>query len=147
MYPFAYGLDRLTPGGAANVNRARVRWIPLIVWVIVVFAVPNILSLSGSGPDLPRRFDKVIHFIEYMILAMLIYWGLTQQTKREWLLTFCAVAFAGMAIGALDEFTQYFIPQRDSSIMDWLSDAAGILVGTTVATVRSVWAEKRKALI
>ncbi len=117
------------------------------MWVAVVFAMPNVLSLSGSGPDLPRSFDKVIHFIEYAVLALLIYWGLVQQAKHERLLTFCAVVFAGMAIGALDEFIQYFIPHRDSSIMDWLSDAAGILVGTALVTVRSVWAARKKASI
>lgn len=118
----------------------------MIVWVVVVFALPNILSISGAGPDLPSRFDKLIHFFEYLALALLLHWGLVQQAKHEWLLTFCAVVFAGLAIGSLDEFTQYFIPRRDSSIMDWLADAGGILVGTALATVRMVWAAKKKAL-
>ena len=127
-------------------RRKRGRWIPLIVWVVVVFALPNILSLSGSGPDVPSRFDKPIHFVEYLALALLLHWGLVRQAEHERLLTFCAVVFAGLAIGALDEFTQYFIPRRDSSIMDWLADAGGTLVGTTLATVRMVWAAKKKAL-
>ncbi|HUV37514.1 MAG TPA: VanZ family protein [Patescibacteria group bacterium] len=125
----------------------RRRWIPLIVWVVVVFALPNILSLSGSGPDLPSRFDKVIHFLEYMVLAALFHWGFVYQPKLNRLLAFCAVMFAGLAIGALDEFTQYFIPYRNCSIMDWFADVAGTLAGTSLATLRLVRTANRKEMI
>ena len=128
-------------------RRVFVRWVPLIVWVIVIFALPNLLSLSESGPDLPNRFDKVVHFVEYMILAVLFQRGLARQPNHGRLPAFCAVVFAGLAVGALDEFTQYFIPQRDSSILDWIADASGILVGTSVSNWYLFRAKGRKESI
>lgn len=123
------------------------RWIPLIVWVVVIFALPNIPTLSGSGPDFPRGFDKVVHFIEYMVLAVLFHRGLSRSSRREWIFTFCVVVFAGLAIGALDEYTQYFIPDRNMSVIDWLADAAGILVGSSLATVRQARGSSKKESI
>ncbi len=111
-------------------------WIPLLVWVTLIFVLPNVLSISGDGPRLPKRFDKVIHFTEYLVLAVLLYRGLVFPPGRERMLVFLAVICAGLAVGALDEFTQYFLPRRNSSIIDWLADAAGILVGTSLASVR-----------
>lgn len=112
------------------------RWIPLLVWVALIFVLPNIPNLSGDGPHLPKRFDKVIHFAEYLVLAILFYRGLVNPRGRERILDFFAVICAGLVVGALDEFTQYYLPQRNSSIMDWLADAAGILAGTSLASVR-----------
>ena len=125
-------------------NREKGRWIPLVIWIVAVFVLPNVLSLSGSGPDLPHRFDKVIHFVEYMVLALLFHWGLAQHSRSERALAFAAVVFACLAIGALDEFTQFFIPQRDSSIMDWLADAAGVIIGALLAVVRQSRATNKK---
>lgn len=122
--------------GIAMVRREIKRLIPLLVWVALIFVLPNVLNLSGDGPKLPKRFDKVIHFVEYMVLAVLFYRGLVYPPERERMLVFFAVLCAGLAIGALDEFTQYYLPHRNSSIMDWLADAAGILVGTSLASVR-----------
>ncbi len=120
------------------------RWIPILVWVVLIFVLPNILSFSGDGPRLPKRFDKVFHFAEYMVLAILFYRGLVFPPERVRILLFFAVICAGLAIGALDEFTQYFLPQRKSSIMDWLADAAGILVGTSLASVRYRRVKKKR---
>jgi VanZ family protein len=129
------------------VKREPGRWIVVIGWLIVIFALPNILSLSGEGPRLPKRFDKVIHFFEYVVLAILISWSLNKPLQRERFPVFCAAVFAGLAIGALDEFTQYFLPLRDSSIRDWLADAAGILAGASLAIARrGRAANKREAI-
>lgn len=128
-----------------GVKRERKRWIPLIVWAVAVFSLPNVLSLSGSGPDLPNRFDKVIHFFEYLVLALLLYRALVHQIEHgRRRRMFYAVLFAALAIGALDEFTQHFIPRRNSSIMDWFADAAGIIAGTVLAAARSARAEKKR---
>jgi VanZ family protein len=114
------------------------QWVPLIVWLVIIFTLPNAINLiSGGGPDLPKRFDKVVHFGEYLILALLLYRGLGLTTVPGRALLFCAVVAAGLAVGALDEFTQYFIPFRDSSIRDWFADAAGVFIGALSTTIRA----------
>jgi VanZ family protein len=114
--------------------------------MVLIFAVPNIISLSGGEPTIPKRYDKLVHFVEYLILAFLVYRGFSQPPRRQGLLLFCAAAFAGLAVGALDEYTQHFLPRRDSSILDWLADAVGVIAGTSLA---SIWHrranEKREA--
>jgi VanZ family protein len=101
----------------------------------MIFSIPNILSLTGDEPKIPKRFDKLAHFFEYLVLAILFYRGFDQSPRRERLLLFCAAAFAALAVGALDEFTQHFLPRRNSSILDWLADAGGVIVGTSIASI------------
>jgi VanZ family protein len=94
------------------------RWVPAVVW-------SGLIMVGSTIPDLgPQRFpgcDKVVHFIEYLVLgATLRYWS----TDGRWL--FLA---GGIAFGALDEIHQSIIPTRDASLWDFLADASGMCVG------------------
>jgi lipopolysaccharide/colanic/teichoic acid biosynthesis glycosyltransferase/VanZ family protein len=73
-------------------------------------------------------FRKTLHFIEYGLLAFLLYRAFRGGrgpfwSKRAGLMA----AAAAVAYGFLDEFLQSFVPNRFGSSFDWAVDSAGIL--------------------
>lgn len=82
----------------------------------------------------PHFFHKVEHFFYYAIMAILLAHGL----GRRW---FWIALVAVPMVGALDEWHQFYVPGRNSSVYDWMAD----LLGTVVAVyVYSRWAGRRE---
>ncbi len=114
------------------------RWLPLVVWLALIFGLSSIPGLSTDDVRLPRGSDKCVHFIEYAIFAMLYYRGLSYGGVRiRWSVVIVVVA-AGIAVAALDEMYQSYIPRRDSSVFDLAADSAGVVTGTAAAVLRHV---------
>lgn len=112
------------------------RWLPLAAWVALIFGLSSIPGLSTEDVDLPRWFDKVVHAVEYAVLAVLIYrgFGYGQAVPRRTTVLIAAATGAGLA--ALDELYQGTVPGRYSSVMDFAADMVGVLAGTLLAVVR-----------
>jgi len=112
------------------------RWLPLIVWIVMIFGLSSIPGLSSDDLRLPTGFDKIVHFIEYAIFAMLYYRGLSYGGVRiRWSIVIIVI-LSGIAFAALDEMYQSYIPRRDSSLYDLVMDSAGVVAGTLAAVVR-----------
>jgi VanZ family protein len=100
------------------------RWLPAVVWGIVIMVVSSLPRLD-LGPRWFPGCDKVVHFIEYLILgAALRYWS------GEGRFAFPA---AGAGFAALDEFHQRYIPGRETSLWDFIADICGLIVGFVAA--------------
>ncbi len=108
-------------------------WGPIIAYMAVIF----IGSSFSKLPDIPMGFsDKVAHFSEYAVLALLVARGLAGP---RWLsITFpyvlAAILVAGL-YGMSDEFHQLFVPGRDCDIRDWAADTMG-----ACTSVGTLWA-------
>jgi VanZ family protein len=81
-----------------------------------------------AGPDLPHM-DKLAHASIFGLLAFLVAWGLFRvypefSTRKVLAIT----VLVGVCYGALDEFHQYFVPQRMTDPLDLLADAVGTLL-------------------
>jgi VanZ family protein len=112
------------------------RWLPLIVWIVMIFGLSSIPGLSSDDLRFPTGFDKIVHFIEYAIFAMLYYRGLSYGGVRiRWSIVIIVI-LSGIAFAALDEMYQSYIPRRDSSLYDLVMDSAGVVAGTLAAVVR-----------
>ena len=141
-----------------KVGRFVNKWVPLIVWVAVIFAgSTDALSAEHTSRFLVpflRWLDpqitfagiarinfalrKIGHFSEYAILAGLLW--------RAWRGTFLslgrgAVALAtflvAAAFAASDEFHQSFVPTRTSSARDVLLDCCGALCAVLLCVMFS----------
>lgn len=123
------------------------RWLPLIFWVIFIFALSSIPVQRDVGITLPSGSDKVIHFFEYSILAMLLYrgFGYGREDSIGIRVALSVLSAAGLAL--MDEYYQSFIPERDASFMDLAADYAGIAAGMAVYYFRrkSIIGRKRKS--
>ncbi len=97
-------------------------------------------ELTGSVLDsLNLIFRKLLHFTEYMILAMLFYSMLkcvSLSINRR--LTFSILP--AVLYSASDEFHQLFVPNRTAKFTDILIDSSGVIVGALLM----YYAEKRK---
>jgi VanZ family protein len=108
----------------------------LIAWVVLIFGLSSIPGLSSDNISFPAGFDKIVHFFEYAIFAMLYYRGLSYGGVRiRWSILIVVVS-SGIAVAALDEMYQSYIPGRDSSFMDLVTDSAGVVAGTLTAVLR-----------
>ena len=116
-------------------------WLPFIVWVALIFVGSSIPQFPGEVFSMPRGADKVAHFIEYMILAFLFYRGERGERWRMGVPAWFLVIVAGLVIATVDEYHQRYIPGRDSNILDWTADAAGIMSGTLIG----MWRHRRLA--
>lgn len=114
------------------------RWLPLIVWIVMIFGLSSIPGFSSDDVRLPTGFDKVVHFIEYAIFAILYYRGLSYGGVRvRWSIVIIVIT-TGIAVAALDEMYQSYIPRRDSSFFDLVMDSAGVVFGTLAAVLRHI---------
>lgn len=89
--------------------------------------------------------DKVLHFIAYFGLALLI--GINWTLRGEFGWRQRGIAFLLIAsFGVFDELTQIPVG-RDGSVYDWLADCAGAVLGlaTCVALTHAIrtWREAK----
>jgi VanZ family protein len=101
-----------------------VRFVPAALYTGLIF------RLSSTEPD---RFpaiaidDRIAHFVEYAVLAVLVMFFLAAVTgleNRTMTKVIVSVAIAAL-IGMLDEWNQSFVPGRDSSWKDVAFDVLG----------------------
>lgn len=125
-------------------------WLPVIVWITVIFfASGDLMSAEHTSrflgpflrwivPEISAEtivqiqlfVRKCAHVIEYAILAMLLWRALKEQLRTQTAITQTAVAFlAAMTCAALDEFHQAHIASRTGSPADVAFDGAGAVVG------------------
>lgn len=97
---------------------ALVRWGAVVVWAGVIFGAS---SLPGSR--VPGRFGPLAHFIEYAILATLLYAAL--RLTRNAGPSSALALFIASAYAVTDELHQLFVTGRVADPADWLIDTAG----------------------
>jgi VanZ family protein len=91
---------------------------------------------SMPPPQLPQT-DPIIriaaHFIEFMVLSVLLLLALNRGIRRKPAAAAVAVALiASVVYAVLDELHQLFVPGRVADLFDIATDAAGALVGCIV---------------
>jgi len=132
-------------------------WLPPLIWGSLIFPLSNhflsqgitytiIVSIirwflpqvsAATVGTLYIVVRKFFHFVEYAILAFLLFRAFRGSRKEIWHLKW-AIYSVGIAIGYgfLDEFLQAFIPSRNSSLLDWAVDSAGALFALGMIAVK-----------
>lgn len=109
-------------------------WLPVFVYAIIIFYLSSL-----PGKEIPQLFtlqDIPAHFFEYAVLAILVNRALKAHRFFSGALTrFLWTACLCVIFAASDEFHQAFVPNRDASFYDVISDTAGILA----AHVTQLW--------
>jgi VanZ family protein len=111
-------------------NRSRI--VLLVLYTGMIFFLSSRPHLKPPGVDL-FLMDKVIHFVEYAILGVLLFEGIGRTIMRNRLFGFFFLLAVGSSIGALDEIFQSYIPGRHMSIYDYIADTAGVAAGVSLA--------------
>lgn len=97
------------------------RAIPAIAYMALIY-----LASSVPGDEITISFDdRVAHFLEYFIFGVLLVFAASAYQRG----TLPRAAGAILAFAALhaiaDEFHQSFVPNRDSSVKDFVFDMLG----------------------
>jgi VanZ family protein len=103
----------------------RSRWLPVVAWAAVIFAISSIPSLNSGLGTWDFVLRKCAHMTEYAILAVLV-WRACGSYRWAFGL---AVAYA-----CTDEFHQTFVHGRHGSPIDVAIDAVGAAIGLVVLT-------------
>lgn len=99
-----------------------IKWLPVLIWMGVIFGLSTIPSTSVSGVSLfDFLFKKSAHLTEYAILYIL----LLRATSRNWI----ACAIIVIVYAASDEWHQSFTLGRGPSVNDIGFDAIGAFFG------------------
>ena len=107
-------------------------WVPVALYAGVIFYLS---AQSHPEEQLPSFLlkdvsDKVLHGVEYGILAVLCYrafrWAAGSAVARQAVVLAIVTA---SAFGLTDEVHQAFVPLRESSWLDWLADTVGATIG------------------
>lgn len=115
-------------------------WAPPLVWAAGIFGL-SCLSRPPRPPAYPGE-DKVVHFLLFGILALLMYRALTGDLRLALRRALLLAWLTTSAYGAFDEVHQTFTPGRHVDWVDWLADTLGaaaallILAGMTRFTAR-----------
>lgn len=112
----------------------------LSLWLPVVLYTGFIFWISSSYRPIPGievfpQMDKVFHFLEYLGLGFLMVRAVWNSGSLRWPAALAAAFLAAVAIGALDEFYQSFVPMKEMDLLDWAADAAGSTLGLWVYRV------------
>ena len=110
-------------------------------WAALIWAAFILLLMSLPGQDLPDFDiwaidieDKLGHVAVFGLLNTLLVWGAIKRkgflsTKTLWVL-----ALIGILYGGATELLQgYAFPSRYASVLDFLADTIGSVLGTVFA--------------
>jgi VanZ family protein len=110
------------------------RWLPVLVWAGVIFALSSIPSLNSGLGTWDFVLRKCAHMTEYTILAVLL---VRATGSYAW-------AFAlAVAYAATDEVHQLFVRGRHGSAVDVAIDAVGAVIGLAVVSRLRPWTTGR----
>ena len=99
---------------------AKRRWLPAILWAIVILTVSSIPDLDITAGRF-RGCDKLSHFIEYSVLGIAVRYRAGGPRV--------GFALGGVGFAALDELHQKLVPNRITSFWDLVADVGGLLLG------------------
>ncbi|MCU6435665.1 VanZ family protein [Undibacterium sp. Jales W-56] len=96
----------------------------------------NLAALSDLIRQWPRywtAFDALTNVLGYIPLGMLIVFALYPVCRRSFSVAIASVA--GALLSASMEITQYFLPSRVTSLLDFLTNAGGALIGALIGAL------------
>src|SRR5205809_1136160 len=132
------------------------RWLPVVAWAGVIWTLSS-GSFSGERtgtvilPLLSTLFPsatpgqlvvvhedirKLAHFVEYLILSVLLYRALDVEPRGSLRAGVLALCLAGLYAGS-DELHQWFVPGRGARVSDWLLDVSGAAAGQGLPALRA----------
>jgi len=146
-------------------------WLPVIVWVGVIFlGSTDLMSAEHTSrfvvpflrrlkPDISAETLASIHFIvrkcthvgEYAVLGLLLLRAATLMTNSRRSIPILYVSVLGVCLimAVTDEFHQTFVASRGASVRDIVIDTSGAVLGLVIASLfrmrRSIKLEKALA--
>lgn len=115
--------------------------VPMLLWASAIITASSIPDLKSPDLALPL-FDKLAHFVEYLVLAALTFRSFSRLAPGVSINAALILSLLFIAVFAgLDEFYQGYVPGRVPDLYDFASDfLAAILV------ISFSWVRRRRAV-
>ncbi len=158
-----------------KLHNAIIYWIPVLIWMLLIYSlsaqpssqsnglskeitkiivdtigriVPidiEVSTVNDLGTQLNHIVRKLGHFIEYMILGILVMnafkkCGYTNNKIWGYSLIFCVL------YASSDEIHQLFVPGRGCQVKDVIIDSFGAMVGIAMYEIAFLFRNKGKYL-
>lgn len=130
--------------------KIRVYWIfKCLLTLAYAYLIFTASSEDTSSITLPPYTDKLIHFVLFGLLCLMICWSLSSITiGSKWIYKIILAIGITSLYGALDEIHQFFTPNRSVEILDWLADTGGaVTAGFLWHIATSRWQIKKKKFL
>lgn len=112
-----------------------------IVWMLAMLTVSSIPDLEIISHWHLTWKDKIVHFAEYSIWALLFLFMLKQENRiSNMSKTFFLVCSYGLLLIVIDELHQLFIPGRSADVLNMVADFSGVILMTFIFN----WAQKHR---
>ena len=98
-------------------------FVPAIIWAALIFVASSIPDISTPSFGF-KMVDKIIHFIIFFILGVLISYGFGKGRINSVNIFWISIGIT-ILYGIFDEFHQFFVPGRHMDAFDVLADALG----------------------
>lgn len=107
-------------------------WVAIILYFTLT---PNSPQMKVDVKEQSFRLDYILHFLVYFSLAVLyLLWKAENflNVKVKYLIYFLTGA---LILSGLIEYAQVYIPGRSFNPIDYLSNAAGIILGVVIPKI------------
>jgi VanZ family protein len=101
-------------------------FVPAILYYALIFILS---SLRVKGQVSLPFLDKGLHLVEFALLGFLLSFGFFLSFRSSVRVKSAFTLVIGILLGCLDEFHQYFVPERSFEVLDMVADSIGILIG------------------
>ena len=106
-------------------------WYPFSGWQINTLA--TLFDVIKQWPRYWTVFDAAINIVGYMPLGLLTVFALYPWCKRRW--SVLLATLLGILLSAIMEGVQYFLPSRVTSLLDFITNAGGALLGAILGAL------------
>jgi len=110
-------------------------WTITILISITIFYISSLSFPQGSpGPEFTLK-PIIYHFFAFFFLNLFLMISITKGKLKNKKLILLTILIS-IIYATLDEFHQYFVPGRTSTVNDVLIDTLGILFSTGIYWIR-----------
>lgn len=112
-------------------GKVSVYWVPVVGYAATIFYLSSLSDPQEQLPSFMQELsDKLLHFVEYAVLGALCHRALRWAAGPRIAASAVLLAImAGSIYGATDEVHQAFVPMREASLLDWIADTVGSVIG------------------
>ncbi len=103
-------------------------------WFVVALSYAGFITYISSQPQLPTQDlgidigDKAMHAGAYFVFGLLWYKAFAGIRLNMRIPVLRVVFVYGFIFAAIDEFHQYFVPNREMEFWDFAADGLGIIM-------------------
>jgi VanZ family protein len=96
-------------------------------YILLILGVSSISANDLPKFELFKGFDKIVHFVEYLIYGFLLLNAFSSKTNIK--IKYFTIIVLIIVFPIIDEYFQSFIPGRDADVFDGLADGMGSIIG------------------